>query len=139
MEKVMGSFMEEITLANAGDKVRVQAGLLKEVRQVTVEAMPDTGAWTLVINEDLRRALGLDIVKRVKTTLADGGKGEAGLTEPVTVRWKNRLADCNAVVLPGAAKVLLGALPLEGMDLMVDPVNKHLVGTHGDEAVYLVL
>jgi hypothetical protein len=29
--------------------------------------------------------------------------------------------------------VLLGAIPLEDMDLMVDPVNQRLVGVHGDE------
>jgi hypothetical protein len=41
----MGYFMEEITLSNVKDDVRVEAGLLKDIRRVTVEAMPDTGAW----------------------------------------------------------------------------------------------
>jgi hypothetical protein len=41
--------MEEITLSNAKDDVRVEAGLLKDIRTVTVEAMPGAGAWALVI------------------------------------------------------------------------------------------
>jgi clan AA aspartic protease len=133
--------MEEITLTNVNDQSNARRGLTPKhtVRQITVAAMPDTGAWTLVINEEIRRALGLDIVDRVSTTLADGSTGEADLTGPVQVRWKERWADCNAVVMPGAADVLLGALPLEGMDLMVDPVNKRLAGVHGDERLYLVM
>jgi hypothetical protein len=40
------------------------------------------------------------------------------------------------VVIPGAKKVLLGVLPLEGMDLKIDPKKQELVGVHGDEVVY---
>jgi clan AA aspartic protease len=129
--------MEEITVANDRDEVRVQVGLLKEVRTATMEAMPDTGAWTLIINEDVREQLGLAIVDMVDTTLADGSIDEYGLTETVKVRWKDRWANCNAVVIPGVTEILLGALPLEGMDLMVDPVNKRLAGVHGDRRLYL--
>jgi hypothetical protein len=42
------------------------------------------------------------------------------------------------MVLPNMHDILLGCIPLEGMDLMVDPVNHRLVGAHGDEQVYLV-
>jgi hypothetical protein len=40
--------------------------------------------------------------------------------------------------MPGSGEVLLGAIPLEGMDLMVDPVNQTLAGIHGDEVVCVV-
>ncbi|MDR0684288.1 MAG: hypothetical protein LBF83_04085 [Spirochaetaceae bacterium] len=135
----MGCFMTEITLANAGELWAVQRGRMSqsEVHSVTLEAMPDTGAWTLIINEEIQQELGLNIVDRVDTTLADGSIEECGLTESVKVCWKDRWADCNAIVIPGATDILLGALPLEGMDLMVDPVNKRLVGVHGDRRLYL--
>jgi hypothetical protein len=42
------------------------------------------------------------------------------------------------VVIPDAKDILLGALPLEGMDLMVDPVNQRLTGVHGDQRIHLV-
>jgi clan AA aspartic protease len=132
----MGTFMEEITLANAGDKVRVECGLLKEIRTVTLEALPDTGAWTLVINEEVRQKLGLAVVRRVESSLADGSTAQYGLSEPVEIRWKDRRTSQEAVVVPGGNEILLGALPLDGMDLYVDPVNQRLAGVHGDQQLY---
>jgi hypothetical protein len=134
----MGTFTEKITLANAGDRVRVEHGIRKKVRAVTLDAMPDTGAWTLVINEKTRRRLGLAVVKAVKSSLADGSTTEYGLTEPVEIRWKDRDISLQSVVIPDAADILLGALPLEGLDLYVDPVNRRLAGVHGDQRVHLV-
>jgi hypothetical protein len=40
------------------------------------------------------------------------------------------------MVVPGAKKILLGAIPLEGLDLMVNPVTQELVGAHGDQFIY---
>jgi clan AA aspartic protease len=134
----MGTFTEDITLANAGDKVRVEYGLLKEIRAVTLDATPDTGAWTLIINEEIRQKLGLAVVKPVTSSLADGSTTEYGLTEPVEIRWKDRDISLQAVVIPTANDILLGALPLEGLDLYVDPVNRRLAGVHGDQRIHMV-
>jgi clan AA aspartic protease len=135
----MGKVTEEITLANVGDKVRVEDGVLTKVRQVTVNAVVDTGASTLIINEETRQQLGLAIVGSRRTTFADGGQKECGLTEPVDVCWKDRDCACRAVVIPGLQSVLLGAIPLEDMDLLVDPVRQQLVGAHGDVVEALAL
>ena len=136
----MGIFMEEIALANAGDISAARNGLIPDtkIRTLTLEAMPDTGAWTLVINEEIRQKLGLAIVEMVKSSLADGSSTDYGLTEGVEIRWKNRRNIQQALVIPNASDVLLGALPLEGMDLYVDPVNQRLAGVHGDQRVHLV-
>ena len=134
----MGLVRDDITLRNAGDTVRVKCGLVKETerREVRVRCLADTGAWTLVINEEVRSALGLEISGSTKSRLADGDEGVNGMSEPVTVCWRDRSMTCEAVVLPNAAEVLLGAIPLEGMDLMVDPVAQKIVGRHGSEALY---
>jgi clan AA aspartic protease len=131
----MGVFKEEITLINAGDRAVASRGFMREneIRQVTVSAKPDTGAWTLVINEEIRRQLGLRIVKEKRAAVASGEIGTYGMTEPVEILWKDRSAVQSAMVLPKAANVLLGALPLEDLDLYVDPVNQRLVGVHGDQ------
>ncbi|MDR0599834.1 MAG: aspartyl protease family protein [Treponema sp.] len=134
----MGSFTEEITLVNAADKVRVEGGLRKDVRGLTIQATPDTGAWTLVINEEIRRKLGLEVEKQVRSTLADGSSAAYGVTEPVKIHWKDRSTSLEALVIPNARGVLLGALPLEGLDLRVDPVHQRLTGIHGDEECYEV-
>jgi predicted aspartyl protease len=67
----MGYFMEEITLENVIDRGLANRGYIKEaeVRSLTVQAMPDTGAWTLVINEEIRQKLGLDIEGSSNSTL----------------------------------------------------------------------
>ncbi|MDR1618102.1 MAG: hypothetical protein LBS06_03520 [Treponema sp.] len=51
---------------------------------------------------------------------------------------KDRGISRQAVVTPDANDILLGALPLEGMDLYVDPVNQRLAGVHGDRRIHLV-
>ncbi|GHU77879.1 hypothetical protein FACS189462_0930 [Spirochaetia bacterium] len=137
----MSLVFEDITLKNALDVGNSEHGLIKEpeIRETTVRCMVDTGAWTLVINEEVRAALGLKIKNRRKSTLANGDTAISDMSEPVEVWWKDRSMTCQAVVLPNATRVLLGAIPLEDMDLMVDPVAEKVVGRHGDEALYTLM
>jgi clan AA aspartic protease len=130
----MGEVRTEVTLVNARDAGNAQSGFIPEteVRRLTVNAVVDTGAWTLVINEETREKLGLRVEETGETTVAGGGTVPSGITEPVRVYWKNRRTTCEAVVIPGEEDVLLGALPLEGMDLMVHPKTQEVVGAHGD-------
>jgi clan AA aspartic protease len=136
----MSVFKEKITLANASDISSARNGLIPDtkIRQVTIEAMPDTGAWTLVINEEIRQELGLAIEETSESSLADGKVDTYDVTEGVKIRWKNRSTILPAVVVPNAKTILLGALPLEAMDLMVDPVHGQLVGVHGAEPLHVL-
>ncbi|GHU85040.1 hypothetical protein FACS189473_3560 [Spirochaetia bacterium] len=136
----MGMVHTEITLKNVGDGIRVECGKLKEseIRQMTVTALIDTGAFDLVINEATRARLGLSITKRSSATLADGSREEYQVTEPVEIHWKDRDTVSRALVLPNADEILLGALPLESMDLMVHPKSQEVVGVHGDKARYVI-
>jgi clan AA aspartic protease len=137
----MGIVYSEIVLKNAADAAKARDGIIpeKEVRTVAVTAMVDTGAGTLVINEEIRQKLGLVTQALRRTALADGVSAIYQVTEPVYVHWEDRDTVCMAVVIPGADKVLLGAIPLEDMDLIVDPKRQQLVGAHGDEVVCLVM
>ena len=136
----MGIVYEEITLKNAGDVVLARRGIMAEpeVRQATVQAMVDTGAGTLVINEELRQALGLEVQRTRQATLANETKEMVKITEPVEVHWKNRAMTCQPMVVSGCGDILLGAIPLEDMDLIVDPVRQILTGAHGDEPVSMI-
>ena len=129
----------EITLRNVEDKMKANIGLIQEpeIRQITVNALVDTGAWTLVINEATRKKLGLGIVGAEPGTLADGTKEEYDMAGPLEVLWKNRRVTCDALVLPHANDVLLGAIPLEAMDLTINP-RMELVGTHGDQIIHRI-
>jgi predicted aspartyl protease len=125
-EEQMYEVHTEITLKNGGDVIKAKEGLIKktEVRQETVQAAVDTGAWTLVINEETRIKLGLEPLGTDTVSLAGGlGRGASSpcvVVGPLEVWWKDRRATCDALVLPHANEILLGAIPLEGMDIMVD-------------------
>jgi hypothetical protein len=136
----MGLVYTEITLENPVDAGNARRGIIREteVRKVTVNAMVDTGAWTLVINEDIRAKLGLRVERTQVTEVAGGAKETCGITEGVTIYWKDRFVTLNPAVLPGESDVLLGAFPLEGMDLMVHPRLEQVVGVHGDQPLYKI-
>jgi clan AA aspartic protease len=136
----MGEVRTEITLVNIRDQNVADGGYMppEQVRQLTVNAVVDTGAWTLVINEETREKLGLRVEKTVETGIAGGGTVPGGTTEYVEIRWKDRKTSCDALVLPGEEDVLLGAYPLEGMDLTVNPKKQEVVGAHGDKVRYVV-
>jgi predicted aspartyl protease len=92
----------------------------------------------LVINEEIRQQLGLKTSKTITATLADGSIAQYDLSEAINIRWKDRSTVMDAVIAPNAKTVLLGAIPLEGLDLYVDPVNKKLVGVHGDSPMAIL-
>ena len=136
----MGLVRTEITLRNVEDEIRAKDGYLKkeDIRQTTLTALVDTGAWTLVINEAVREGLGIPITGIEPGTLADGSEELYNLAGPLEVKWKNRRFVCEALVLPNAKDVLLGAIPLEGMDLTINPRTEEVVGVHGDEVLHRV-
>jgi len=136
----MGIVHTEITLKNAVDVVNAGTGIVKEneIRQMTVRALVDTGAWTLVINEDVREKLGLKARDGASGTLADGTQVTYSIAGPLEVSWKGRNVNLDALVLPNADEVLLGAIPLEAMDLIIDPRKEEITGAHGDKIVHLI-
>jgi clan AA aspartic protease len=133
----MGMVRTEITLKNARDKTNAMEGIIKTdtIRSVTTTAVADTGALYLVISEEIRDKLGLAYDDERTANIANGQSIRCKTTEAVEVNWKNRRTLCSALVIPGAKAVLLGAIPLEGMDLMVNPVTQEVAGAHGDEII----
>jgi predicted aspartyl protease len=136
----MGTFTEEITLENSAERLFAEHGYIKEseIRAMKVQAMPDTGAWTLVINEEVCQQLGLAIKGETSSTLADGTAAQYDIPAPVKPQWKARSTGLPSVVIPDAKEVLLGALPLEALDLIVDPVRKILAGAYGDQPLHIL-
>ena len=131
----MGTVYTDITLINVNDIALSQGGHLKteEVREVTVNAVVDTGAETLCITEDIFKKLGLGIEGQKSATVADGRRADCTLSTPVKILWEDRDSVVRALVIPGSQEILLGAIPLEEMDLIVDPKNLKLIGAHGDK------
>ena len=119
----MGLVYAEIELINYSDVAVAKRGYgtQEDIRRVTVNSLVDTGAYMLVISENIKTQLGLDITGREVATLADGTESTLDVAGPVEVRFKNRHTIVEALVVPGNALVLLGAIPMEGLDVIVDP------------------
>jgi clan AA aspartic protease len=134
----MGLVNAEITLTNAADWSNAQSGIIREneIKTATVQAIVDTGSLYLVITEELFQKLGLTVKGEKVSHTANGQRVVSKLTDGVYVHWNDRDTLVQALVIPGAEKILLGALALEGLDLMVNPVTQELVGIHGKRAEY---
>ncbi|MFA6289081.1 MAG: hypothetical protein WC661_16990 [Opitutaceae bacterium] len=92
---------------------------LPEKEAVTVDALADTGAVYLIIPEHIKLQLGLVDESQKEVTLADGSKKMVPYVGPLEVKFKNRVAYVGAIVM--GDEVLLGAIPMEDMDLVVIP------------------
>jgi clan AA aspartic protease len=137
---MMGTVYATITIKNHYDVRDALHGYIKEegIRQATVKAVVDTGAMSLVINEELCQQLGLEIMGERPASVANGAGVMLKIAGPVELRWKNRTMMIQPYVLSGSKVSLLGVIPLEYMDLIVDPIKQELVGAHGDEVLVMV-
>ena len=90
-----------------------------ELASVSVDALADTGSVFLIIPEHLMLQLALESNSSKEVTLADDSKKMVPYAGPVEVRFKNRVAYVGAIVM--GEQVLLGAIPMEDMDLVVMP------------------
>lgn len=134
----MGLIYAEIELVNAGDVIMVKRHVIgeEEVRRFTVTALVDTGAIMLAINEDIRDVLGLDSVQGERISrLADGTIVRLPVVGPVEVHFQGRICITSALVLPGDAEPLLGAIVMEELDVIAHPKRQELVPAHPEGQV----
>lgn len=125
----MGLVYAEIDIISVDDIVLHRRGIIdeSEIKKVTVTALVDSGAYMLSINDNIKTQLDLPFIEKQLVTLADESTIEVEIVGPVEVRFENRRTSVDAVVLPGDAEVLLGAIPMEDMDVLVDPRQRKLV------------
>ena len=125
----MGLVYAEIDLLNGGDVYLQRQKLLdeKDVKQVRVTALVDSGAYMLSINETVRAQLDLPFIQKQFGTLADETLIEVDVVGPVEVHFENRSTTVRAIVLPGDAEILLGSIPMKDMDVLIDPRAQKLV------------
>ena len=125
----MGLVYADVELINGDDLALFRRGHIgeEEIRRMVVRMLVDSGALMLAINEQIRTQLGLQQVDTRSALLADGTLIELPVVGTVEVRFANRRTSVDAMVLPGDAEPLLGAIPLEDMDVLVDPQQRRLV------------
>ena len=127
--KEMGYVYADIELTNEDDVVLHRHGLLpeSEIKKVTCRALVDSGAWDLVINEQIQRQLNLPVLERRLVEMADETVMEVDVVGPIEIRFQHKRTIVDAVIMPGTSGVLLGAYPMEGLDVMIDPKRERLL------------
>ncbi len=112
----MGTTYAELKLTNLFSK-----------QSVTIRALVDTGATFMCVTEEIAVQLGFDTseVTRHIVTLADGRQLKVPRIAPIEIIFGNRSYITEALVLGDEA--LMGVLPLEAMDLLVDPLREQLI------------
>lgn len=125
----MGLIYAEIELTSSDDLALHRHGYLSKdrIRRVTVNALVDTGAYMLVITDRIKDQLGLPLIEEQVFRLADDSERKGEVVGPVEVRFENRSTSVRAVVLPGVEEPLLGSIPLEDLDVVIDPKQQRLI------------
>ena len=125
----MGLIYADIELINA-----IDLGLAKrheigdeEVKRMQVSMLVDTGSVYMCINETVQEQLQLEVVEQRKGQLADGSVVEYNVVGPIEVRFKNRRCVVDAMVIAGDNELLLGEIPFEDMDVLINPYRRELI------------
>jgi clan AA aspartic protease len=127
--KGMGYVYAEIQLTNEDDLAFNRRGYLpeSEIKRVTRTALVDSGAYDLILNQEVQEKLKLPVLGKRPIRLADETIVEVDIVGPVEVRFETRATTVRALVIPDTEEVLLGAIPLEGLDVIIDPLRERLL------------
>lgn len=125
----IGITYAEIELTSGDDLALFRRGYLQEeqVRRVTVKALVDSGASMLSITPAIRGYLDLAKVDEQQAELADDSVAQFDVVGPVELRFENRKTVEYAIVVPNSPDVLLGAHPMQDLDVLIDPKREVLI------------
>jgi predicted aspartyl protease len=133
--QTMGKVVVAARIESLEDLYDVEKGRLPadKVRSVQVDdALVDTGATLVSLPKGLIERLGL---RRLRTRTAQTAAGvfAFGIYGPVQLTVQERDCVVEAAELPDGCPVLIGQIPLELLDFVVDPVGQRLIGNpaHG--------
>lgn len=139
----MGRALTEATIENLEDIWAQKRGLIhsESVRRLDVnDALVDSGATLLSMPTRLIQLLGLEKVASKQVT-SSVGLAEANMYSAVRVTIQGRSCTMDVMEVPNDVPVLIGQLPLEHLDFVVDMRSHQLIGNpaHGDEHIYELL
>lgn len=124
----MGLIYADIEIINGDDLVMVRRHLMgeEEIKKMNLNALVDTGAINMCINENIQAYMQFPLIEHRRFVVATGEIKELPVVGNVEVRFKNRGTTCRAIVLPGDSEVLLGAIVLEDMDVIINARRQEL-------------
>ena len=101
-------------------EIQISNALSSEMGAITSNAKADLSLMHFYLPQDLSNQLKLKQLEEREVTLADGSKRLVPYVGPVKITFKNRSCFTGAMVLGN--EVLLGAIPMEDMDLVIQPL-----------------
>lgn len=126
----MGRVLTEVKLENLKDLWEVEKGMRTDAdvrRTVVLDALVDTGASTLSLPSSMIKQLGLQFTSKRRIRCATG-LAEVNLFEAVKFTIQGRDGILGVMEVPDEVPVLVGQLPLEMLDFVVDPSSRRLIG-----------
>jgi predicted aspartyl protease len=134
---IMGKVVASAKIENLADQLKVRDGLLgaDQVRRVEVaDALVDTGATMLSLPTRIIQQLGLQRL-RTRTARTSAGVFTFGIYDPVRLTVQERECVIEVAEVPDSCPPLIGQVPLELLDFIVDPKRCCLIGNpdHGGE------
>lgn len=112
----MGTIHASISLRNPREP---------ELHAIDVDALVDTGALHLCVPQHVAHQLKLTKLYERTVTTADGREHVCDYVGPLEVKFENRGCFTGALVL--GDEVLLGAVPMEDMDVLLSPADRRMV------------
>ena len=109
-----------------------------DLQPIEMKALVDTGALMLCIPEVVALQLGLEELEKRPVTIANGSSHLVPYVGPIRVDFENRFCFVGALVLGN--EILLGAVPMEDMDLIVHPATQTLMANplHPNKPSYTI-
>ena len=133
----MGLTYANIQLQNNADVEFFRRGKMDEaeIRQIDIKVLVNKKSVIPTINESIRAALDLPIIGKRRSQIYDGGTTELPVVGPIRVKYLDRWCITSALLLPDDQEALLGAIPLEEMDLYIHPARNELLVVHPEGPV----
>ena len=125
----MGTVYAELELTSVDDLALHRRGFLPEdkIKRMSVDAFVDSGSYMLIITEHVQQQLDLPFIEEQVFRMVDESEIRGQVFGPVEIRFENRRATADAVVIKGVTEVLLGSIPMEDLDVVIDPKRQRLI------------
>jgi predicted aspartyl protease len=134
----MGRVIVPIKVENIVDLADVKRGYITadKARTLNLEALVDTGSGLLCLNPELIRQLGLEFFKEISVDTAQGVR-KMKVYRNAVLTIMGRSCPIDVVEVSSRHQALVGYLPLEALDLVVDPKAQKVIPNpeHGDEMI----
>ena len=139
--ETMGRVLVEATVESLKDLWEAETGIrpAEQIRRFTIpDALVDTGATLLSLPTRLIHQLGLKAQTKKRVRSSSGGITEADMYDAVRLTIQGRSCTMDVMEVPDDVPALIGQLPLEHLDFVVDLRNRQLIGNpaHGGEHMY---